>query len=252
MWLCLSKRMPGMYFVQCSHSFYIHPSILTHFLSIEVFATLFFTDVCSHPFSICANFFTSSGFHVFRLNNPEPNHSCWCGSIYSFHCHMNGFSSRHIAIQRCSFFSLEIRVLTLSFDCSAFIIHIECEFVCVCTIREWFPQVPSRIHIMFSKNVHRIMLNVWSMCVTYWSEENYYRFMCVCVCARIDVFLCVEKRFCCFWFDLCYGLCWTGIPIPCGKTANSLPTEKASNNFRKCQCFKWFYIASSASKCTSL
>lgn len=91
----------------------------------------FFSHWCVFA-SICANFFTSSGFHVFRLNNPEPNHSCWCGSIYSFHCHMNGFSSRHIAIQRCSFFSLGIRVLTFSFDCSAFIIHIECEFVCVC------------------------------------------------------------------------------------------------------------------------
>lgn len=64
--------------------------------------------------------------------------------------------------------------------------------VCVCAIREWFSQVPSRIHIMFSKNVHRIMLNVWSMCVTYWSEENYYRFMCVCV--LVSMCFCALKR----------------------------------------------------------
>lgn len=125
MWLCLSKGMHGMYFVQCLTLSISIPPLLSKYLPH------FFSHWCVFA-SICANFFTSSGFHVFRLNNPEPNHSCWCGSIYSFHCHMNGFSSRHIAIQRCSFFSLGIRVLTFSFDCSAFIIHIECEFVCVC------------------------------------------------------------------------------------------------------------------------
>lgn len=97
-------------------------------------------------------------------------------------------------------------------------------FVCVYNSRV-ISTVPPRIHIMFSKNVHRIMLNVWSMCVTYWSEENYYRFMCVCVCS----YRCVFVR----WKEVLLLLVWPVLCAVLNRNSDTLWENRQFIAYRK-------------------